>query len=97
MTVVLASLRQYQLCAGLLEKALKFAYEDKYIWHQFALALVACGRRTRAALVLQHCVGKDIFRHTYHILLILPGDKDEGELAPITEIEIEEQLETGAL
>lgn len=76
MTVVLASMRQYQLCAGLFEKALKFAYEDKYIWHQFALALVACGRRTRATLVLQHCVGEGTTcSHTYHTLRTLQATK----------------------
>jgi hypothetical protein len=30
--VVLSSLRQYHLLAGLFEKAMKFAYEDRFIW-----------------------------------------------------------------
>ena len=29
---VLSSMPQYDLIAGMLEKAMKFAYEDRYIW-----------------------------------------------------------------
>lgn len=50
---VLSSLGQYNLLSGILERALKFAFQDSFVWLQFALSLAAAQRHSRAALVLK--------------------------------------------
>ncbi len=56
LTLVLSSLRQYQLLSEVLERALKFASNDQYLWLQFALGLMCNRRFARSSLVLRECL-----------------------------------------
>ncbi|VDM97899.1 unnamed protein product [Thelazia callipaeda] len=56
LTLVLSALRQYELLASIYEKAMKFANEDRYLWFQFALALICHGRYVRASKILSQCL-----------------------------------------
>lgn len=53
--LVLSNLRQYQYLVDVLERAMKFAFDDAYLWLQFALALLCQARFNRAALILHEC------------------------------------------
>ncbi|VDM44239.1 unnamed protein product [Toxocara canis] len=61
LTLVLSTLRQYELLASIYERAMKFANEDRYIWFQFALTLLCHGRWVRASRILSQCIA--IERH----------------------------------
>lgn len=63
LTLVLSALREYQLMSDMYERAMKFAYEDRYIWFQFALSLICQSKYTRAASVLQ--VNQSFLDFTY--------------------------------
>ncbi|KAK0416703.1 hypothetical protein QR680_012640 [Steinernema hermaphroditum] len=56
LTMVLSSLRQYQLLANIYERAMKFANQDRYIWFQFGMSLMCQGRWLRASRILHQCV-----------------------------------------
>uniref|UniRef100_A0A914XNV1 Tetratricopeptide repeat protein 7 N-terminal domain-containing protein n=1 Tax=Plectus sambesii TaxID=2011161 RepID=A0A914XNV1_9BILA len=58
LTLVLSTIRQYQLLAGVLEKSMKFAYEDRFIWLQFSLSLMCLGRWARSSQVLSQCIAE---------------------------------------
>uniref|UniRef100_A0A9J2NR25 Tetratricopeptide repeat protein 7 N-terminal domain-containing protein n=1 Tax=Ascaris lumbricoides TaxID=6252 RepID=A0A9J2NR25_ASCLU len=71
LTLVLSTLRQYELLASIYERAMKFANEDRYIWFveldatckdfrfQFALTLLCHGRWVRASRILSQCIAMD--------------------------------------
>ncbi|CAD6196366.1 unnamed protein product [Caenorhabditis auriculariae] len=56
LTLILSSLRQYQLLSTIYERAMKFVNQDSYLWEQLALSLLCRGRWTRAARVLEQAV-----------------------------------------
>lgn len=86
LTLVLSTLRQYQLLAGILEKAMKFAFQDRFIWFQFALSLICFGKGSRAAMVLKECIGNlpegeadpAIFMFASKLSLECLGQYDQG-------------------
>ncbi|KAK5981627.1 hypothetical protein GCK32_018662, partial [Trichostrongylus colubriformis] len=59
LTLVLSTLRQYQLLSTIYERAMKFVNQDEYLWQQFALSLVCRGKWLRAARVLEQCIAAE--------------------------------------
>uniref|UniRef100_A0A7I4YA08 TTC7_N domain-containing protein n=1 Tax=Haemonchus contortus TaxID=6289 RepID=A0A7I4YA08_HAECO len=59
LTLVLSTLRQYQLLSTIYERAMKFVNQDEYLWQQFALSLVCRGKWLRAVRVLEQCIAAE--------------------------------------
>lgn len=59
LTQSLCSVRQYGLLSEIFERAMKFAYDDNFIWFQFALSLICLGRYGRAHVILKQCLSPD--------------------------------------
>ncbi|EGT57110.1 hypothetical protein CAEBREN_31683 [Caenorhabditis brenneri] len=53
---VLSTINQYQLLAQIYERAMKFANNDSFLWQQFALSAICCGRFSRAIRVFEQSI-----------------------------------------
>lgn len=56
LTLVLSTINQYQLLAQIYERAMKFANNDSFLWQQFALSAICCGRFSRAIRVFEQSI-----------------------------------------
>ncbi|CAI2349573.1 unnamed protein product [Caenorhabditis sp. 36 PRJEB53466] len=56
LTLVLSTISQYQLLAQIYERAMKFANNDSFLWQQFALSAICCGRFSRAVRVFEQSI-----------------------------------------
>ncbi|CAJ0586907.1 unnamed protein product, partial [Mesorhabditis spiculigera] len=56
LTIVLSSLRQYQLMSKTYERAVKVASDDKHIWFQFALIEYSQGQHLKASRIIENCL-----------------------------------------
>ncbi|XP_051833362.1 tetratricopeptide repeat protein 7B isoform X7 [Antechinus flavipes] len=63
LTIALGRRGQYEMLSECLERAMKFAFEEFHLWYQFALSLMAAGKKyssfvksARAVKVLKECI-----------------------------------------